>query len=102
LGLNDPTYVEAARALAQRVLSTPDPVTLAFRRATARYPTPEERKILLDLYREELDVFQKDPAAAARLVGIGESKAEGSPVELAAWTVVMSTILNLDEVITKP
>jgi hypothetical protein len=106
--LNDPTYVEAARALAQRTLTEApkDPakrVAYAFRLATERKPASRESKVLRNLAREELLHYRRDPEAAEKLLRVGESpfdqKLDAS--ELAAWTTVASTILNLDETITK-
>jgi hypothetical protein len=106
--LNDPTYVEAARALAQRTLreagrSAGDRVTFAFRQATARNPNRRELRVLSDLARRKTAAYERDPAAAAKLLEVGESPRPESldPAELAAWTTVASVILNLDETITK-
>ena len=106
--LNDPTYVEASRALAQRMLTEAgrDPaarINFAFRLATARKPTPKERQVLRDIAERELSVYHKDPDAALKLLRVGESKFDRKldPGELAAWTTVASVILNLDETITK-
>jgi hypothetical protein len=106
--LNDPTYVEAARALAARVLGQAgrDPgarIDLAWRLATAREPSPERRQVLRDLAEEQLAHYRQDEDAARKLLAVGESPLAGDldPAELAAWTTVASTILNLDEVISK-
>jgi hypothetical protein len=105
--LNDPTYVEASRVLAQRAISEAgaDPqarIRLLFRETTARRPTQAEMRILLDLAERRLAHYKKEPAQAAKLVTVGASKpADGPSAELAAWTIVASTILNLDETITK-
>jgi hypothetical protein len=106
--LNDPTYVEASRALAQRMLTEAghDPaarIDLAFRLATARKPTSKERQVLRDLAERESAVYRKDRGAARNLLHIGESKFDTKldAGELAAWTTVASVILNLDETITK-
>ena len=106
--LNDPTYVEAARALAQRVLreASADPgsrIRLAFRLATAREPNPRELQVLRDLAETQVGRYQKAPAAAKDLLRTGESAVDKSldPRELAGWTTVASVILNLDETITK-
>ena len=106
--LNDPTYVEASRALAQRMLTEAgrDPaarINFAFRLATARKPAPEERRILWDIAERETAAYRQNPEAARQLLHVGESKADGKldPGELAAWTTVASVILNLDETITK-
>jgi len=105
--LNDPTYVEAARALAQRAAieaggDAQARVRWLFREATARRPTPAETRVLLDLLSRRLEHYQKQPAEAAKLIAIGASKPGNvEATELAAWTMVASTILNLDETITK-
>jgi hypothetical protein len=106
--MNDPTYVEAARAFAQRVMieaGKDDSARLnhAFRLATARKPTGREASVLRRLLQQRRDGFRKDPRAAAKLIAVGESPRDTrlDPVELAAWTTVTSAILNLDETITK-
>ncbi len=106
--MNDPTYVEAARALASRTLEEAkgDPAQrarFAFRLATARDPDPEEVKILSEQAKQELSRYRRDRDAAEKLIHVGESPVDPKlkPAELAAWTMVTSTILNLDETITK-
>jgi hypothetical protein len=106
--MNDPTYVEAARALAQRMIAEAGPnpaarVDLGFRLATARKPTAQERQILRDLAEREAAVYHRERDAAARLLSVGESAYDRKidAGELAAWTTVASVILNLDETITK-
>ena len=106
--LNDPTYVEAARKLAERTLtegggSPSDRIAFAFRLCTARRPTPEETAVLTDVLGADLARFRSDPAAARKLLSVGESTGNGKldPVEHAAWTTVASVILNLDEVLNK-
>jgi Protein of unknown function (DUF1553)/Concanavalin A-like lectin/glucanases superfamily len=106
--MNDPTYVEAARALAQRTIveggkDDSSRVAYAFRLATARKPTGSESSVLRRLLQHRLEGFRKDPRAATRLVAVGESARDTriDTAELAAWTTVASAILNLDETITK-
>jgi len=106
--LNDPTYVEASRALAQRALleAGKDPtkrIDYVFRLATARNPQPQERQVLIAIAKQELTEYGHDKASALKLLAVGDSKynAKLDPVELAAWTTVASTVLNLDETITK-
>jgi hypothetical protein len=106
--LNDPTYLEAARSLAERVLKEAprDParrVDLAFRLATARTPTKDESGLLRTLAAKEVADYKAHPDQARELLAIGESKPDPklSTYELAAWTTVASTILNLDETVTK-
>jgi hypothetical protein len=105
--LNDPTYVEASRVLAQRAIlqagaDSEARVRFLFREATARRPTAAETRILLDLAQRRLEHYKKEPAAAAKLIAVGAPKPGNvEATELAAWTTVASTILNLDETITK-
>ena len=106
--LNDPTYVEASRALAERTLrnggkSDQARIDFAFKLATARTPDPQERAVLLSSLKEFRSAYTQDEANAKKLLAVGESKVDSSvpPRELAAWTTVSSMILNLDETITK-
>jgi len=106
--LNDVQFVEAARHFAQRLMRDGDAnveqrIILAFRIATCRRPEAEELQVLQGLYQLALGKYQADPAAAAALLNVGESPRDASldASELAAWTIVGSTILNLDETITK-
>jgi mono/diheme cytochrome c family protein len=106
--LNDPTYIEAARMLAQRDIHQAGPnetdrIRYAFKLATSRDPTPQELDILTKLYRKERAHYDKDKPDAEKLLAIGESKRDEKldTVDLAAWTLVASTILNMDETVTK-
>jgi hypothetical protein len=106
--LNEDTYVEAARALAQRMLteggkSPEERINFAFRLATARTPEPRERAVLREAARQRLAEYRRRADDTAKLLGVGESKYNSrlNPTELAAWTTVASMILNLDETITK-
>jgi len=107
--LNDPTYVEAARNLAQRVLKETQPGAIdarlrhAFRLVTARHPAAVEMSVLRSAFQRYLATYTRDEAAARALLEVGESKPESTstPPELAAWTAVCSVLLNLDEAITK-
>jgi len=101
--MNDPTYVEAARALAGRVIAEADKgpdarIRYAFRLAVAREPRAEEIRILRDLEQKEIKQYRGDPEAAAKLAKVSGKM---DPIEMAAWTIVASSILNLDEMITK-
>jgi hypothetical protein len=106
--LNDPAFVEAAQALARRVMKDSKgkaeaDVAYAFRLCVARSPRPEETKRLVALYEQELAQFQQDPPAAQKLAtgDLGQPPAGISVEKLAAWTVVANVLLNLDETITK-
>jgi hypothetical protein len=106
--MNDPTFVESSRNLAERMMSLPNAeepahIELAFRSATARKPTTDEVRILLGLFDAQKAEYSKMSEAAERLLAIGDSKRNESldSATLAAWTTVASTILTLDETITK-
>jgi hypothetical protein len=106
--MNDPTYVEAARALAERTLTEggrddKSRLAFAFRLATARKPSGKENGVLRRLLETQRASFVRSPQAATNLVGVGESPRDKrlNPAELAAWTTVTSVILNLDETVTK-
>jgi mono/diheme cytochrome c family protein len=106
--LNDVTFVEAARGFAERIMSGPDRspqarLSAAFHLATARRPRPEEIRILLDGFHDQLARFRREPGSAQTLIKAGESKSDPhlDPVELAAYTGIAQLILNLDETLTK-
>jgi hypothetical protein len=106
--MNDPTYLEAARTLAEHVLASSSKdagarVKKAFQIASARVPSNVEVKLLAELALKQQALFRKDPENVKKLLSNGESKpaAGMDRAELAAWTTVASAILNLDEVITK-
>ncbi len=106
--LNDPTYVEASRKLAERMLTEAGPapadrITLAFRLAMAREPSARELAVLGKLFGEQLAAYRQDAAAVKKLLAVGESPVDGKldPAELAAWAMVASVILNLDETVNK-
>ena len=106
--LNDVTFVEAARALAERAIrdggsTSEGRLALAFRRATCRPPTAAEAAILREAYARQRELMAADPQAAARLLAVGESPRDPAidPAEHAALTQVCLLILNLDEVLTK-
>src|SRR5262249_5121695 len=75
--MNDPTYVEASRKLAERMMKQADTaegrITLAFRLATARRPTAKEVEVLRRVFNRQLDVYRKDMKAALKLLGVGEA-----------------------------
>jgi hypothetical protein len=106
--MNDVTFVEAARAMAERMIreggAQPDGrIAFAFRLATARRPKPEEARILLDSFHHYLDRFQTNPDGAAKILSEGEHPrdAQLDATQLAAYTSVASLILNFDETLTK-
>jgi hypothetical protein len=106
--LNEPQFMEASRAIAERTLreagpTTDDRLIYMFRLAAARRPDAKDLSELTTALQDFLAHYAKDPGAAKDLVSIGESKPDPrySPGELAAWTMIGNVILNLDEVVTK-
>ena len=106
--MNDPVYVEAARAFAERILreggnDLAKQLTYAVRLAVARPPSKKELEILERTYHQQRENYQQDKEVATALVSIGEStRSKNVDVsELAAWTAVANVLLNLNETITK-
>lgn len=106
--LNDPTFVEAARVFAERILrdggkSARDRLDFAYRSALSRLPNAKERTIMNGLRELAHAEFKEDPTAAAQLVKTGLAPAPKNldAVEHAAWTTVARAILNLSETYTR-
>jgi len=106
--LNDPTFVEASRALAERILLASDDkmencIRLGFELTLSREPNATELVELLSLYKQQLAVYRVKRNAAEELLTLGESERDPNiPVEQhAAMTCVASVLLNLDETISK-
>jgi hypothetical protein len=105
--LNDPQFLEAARVLAQKLIcqttNPDDRITSTFRLMTGRFPDFREREVLRQLYDEQLDRFDRNPSAARTFVKVGDSPVDGAlpTAELAATTVLASTVMNLDEFVTE-
>jgi hypothetical protein len=105
--LNDPQIMEAARVFAERVFTKEKDlqkrIIYAFRSATSRMPTKEEIDILKNLYDKELANFKRNPQNAKALISIGEYKVNNTlnSAELAAMSVVASTIFNMSEAVVK-
>ena len=106
--LNEITYVEAARKLAERMLTEGGPDTATrlrhgFRMVLAREPSAEELSILNIGLTRDRQRFLTNPAAAKNLVDVGETKASesASRVDLAAYTLAANVLLNLDECVTR-
>jgi hypothetical protein len=104
--LNDPVYVEAARALARRIMiedGGPNDSRAAFglRLCLAREPRQDEIDLIVALVNDEMLKYGAQPGAA--LAMIGGAVTEGvDNAELAAWTVAANVLLNLDEFLTRP
>jgi hypothetical protein len=106
--LNDPQFVECARALAERTLKKPgktdgERIAQLFRLATCRRPDAKEQAELAATLADLRKEYTADPAGAKKLIAVGESRPDDKlpPAELAAWTMLASTVLNLDEVLNK-
>lgn len=106
--LNNPTYVEAARAFAARILgsnasSDAARIEFAFHEAFSRKPRPEETEVLAELLENHRRRFQAGAEDAARLtaVGISETAGDAKPDELAAWTTVARALFNKHEFIMR-
>lgn len=107
--LNDPSFVEASRNFAQRVLtqakaSDRERLDWAMNQAVSRNATDEEAKIVLMLLQRNLENFKADTNGAAALLSVGLSPRDETldPARHAAWTEVCRLILNLHETITRP
>ncbi|HJZ93831.1 MAG TPA: PSD1 and planctomycete cytochrome C domain-containing protein [Gemmataceae bacterium] len=106
--MNDPTYVESARKLAERMMkeggaTAEERIAFAFKLATARAPGEKEAAVLKRVFEAQRERFAKDKAAAERLLKVGESPRDEKldAIELAAWAIVANAIMNLDEVLTR-
>ncbi|MDZ4861347.1 MAG: DUF1553 domain-containing protein [Candidatus Hydrogenedentes bacterium] len=106
--LNDPSYVEAARVFAQHIIAeggatAESRLRFAFRRALSRNPSADEVNVLTELCGKHYDEYIKDADAAAKIIAVGQAPLPVDPnaAELAAWTSVARTILNLHETITR-
>lgn len=108
--LNDPSYVECARAFAARILATVPGddaarIDWAWREATSRAPREAEREVLAELLAENRAHYAIDPAAAEKLLAVGQAtsleaastESDVAPAERAAWTAVSRAVLNLAE-----
>ena len=106
--LNDPSFVEASKMFAVRILneggtSTADRLDFAFRQAASRKPKAQEREAMTSLFARSQKYYDANPDAAEKLLSIGLAPApEGvDRTELAAWTIVARATLNLHEVMTR-
>jgi hypothetical protein len=106
--LNDPSFVEAARALAARALAADvaddaDRLRWLWRTVAARQPHSEEVEMLGSLLEKHREHYANQSAAATKLIAVGISPKDKSadPAELAAWTSVSRVLLNLNETISR-
>jgi len=106
LTLNDPTYVEISRVMAQNMQAQPDErqaIAESFRRLTARRPNSAELRLLIGLRRQQEKAFRSDPRKARGWLHTGQHRYRPGldTARLAAHAVVISTILNSDAALTK-
>ena len=106
--LNDPTFVEAAKIFAQKIIleggqSTEERLNFAFREALGRNIASAETAALNNLLKTQLSFYRKNQSDAQKLLLVGNKKVDSKiPAEnLAAWTQVARTILNLHEFIVR-
>jgi hypothetical protein len=105
--LNDPTWVEAARVLAEKGMKAASNLdsrlVYAFRRVLGRRPTEYDLDALRRMHGRQQVIFKADAAAASQLVAVGESQRDEAVdvAEHAAMTSVCLAILNLDEALTR-
>ncbi len=106
--LNDPQFIEAARALAQLTLQQAGEgldsrIDFIARRLIARPLQPAEQQVVRGSAERLIAFYQSHPEDATRLMAVGELKpsANQEPTMVAAWTMLANELLNLDEVLNK-
>ena len=106
--LNDTQFIEASRHMAERLVrgggnTSQERLRYGFRLATSRNPTAQEIAVLKRIFDSASKKYKANPEAAKQLLAVGEAKRDESiPAdELAAWTIIASSILNLDETLTR-
>ncbi|MDB5174058.1 MAG: Protein of unknown function (DUF1553)/Protein of unknown function (DUF1549)/Planctomycete, partial [Phycisphaerales bacterium] len=106
--LNDPTYVEASRAFAARIVkeggaTAPERITFAYEVALSRKPRADEVKVLSELLEKHVKEYAAEKAEAQKLLGVGDvpPPKDADAADLAAWASVARVILNLHETITR-
>ncbi len=104
--LNEVTFVEAARVLAEQMIaaggsSVEARLTWAYQRLLARKPRADELQVLTTSLASRIAHFEKNPEEAAKLISFGERKPAVVTAELAAYTLAANVLLNLDELVTR-
>lgn len=106
--LNEKTFVEAAQAMALRVLKegghdTDSRARYAFRLCTSREPSRDELSAILKFWNEQYDHFENDTASAVKVAvpDLNHMPPEVNLHKVAAWAMVSRALLNLDETITR-
>ena len=107
--MNDVTYLEAARVLAERALqnggaSAESRITWAFRRVLSRPPSDTELSVLVRGFDRRRKGLEQQPAAALQALRVGESPVNPhlAPNELAALSATISVLFNIDEFVERP
>lgn len=107
--MNDVTYVEAARVLAERAMkeggaSPPSRLSWAFKKVLSREPSDRELSVLVNGFERRRELYQQHPSDAERLLKLGETTADATlpKYELAAYSATASVIFNVDEFVAKP
>ena len=105
--MNDIQHYEAARGLAQRMMTSSTEaaarITFAYRTVLSRPPAAEEMAVVLELYQRQMRKYEAMPEDAKKAVTFGKTP----PItglaerELASWTLVANLILNLDEAVVR-
>jgi hypothetical protein len=106
--LNDPVFVEAAQALARRIvieggITAEDRARFALTLCLGRRPADDQVRVLIKLYEDEAARYRDDPAAALAMATepLGPLPEGLDPADVAAWTSVANVLLNLDGVLTR-
>lgn len=106
--MNDPCYVEASRKMAERVIrdggkSAAERIDWIYRTVLCRPADAAETKVLSGLLAKRAQYYKENPKEAAKLMQVGESPADPrlAATEVAAWSIVCSTVLNTDEAINR-
>lgn len=106
--MNDVQHFEAARGLAQRMISEGGPtpesrLAFAYRTILSRAPDSAELTVVRQALSDFLERYRNDPEAAAKVVRVGEASSQqlAPPLELAAYTLIANLLLNLDETVTR-
>lgn len=110
-GLNETVFVEAAQALAQRILreggdTDASRIERAYRVCTSRLPTEKELAAVSQLLNQTMHRLKKGELKAgeiafSKMTNPEQLPTDATPNEIAAWTVVSRVLLNLDETVTK-
>lgn len=106
--MNDVQHFEAARALAERVLTeggatNADRLAFLYRTILSRLPANDEVPLLTAALQKQIEIFTADPAAASKAIHVGESSPRNvaPDIEVAAWTMMANLILNTDETVNR-